>query len=407
MIAMALASNVALAQITPAKLFSWYVEAPILVADTLWVSWALNTTGAIGQEFFLLYFFVLFLAATGRNLAMVLLGAILVSAANVYLMADTNIWTSPHLLRVAFFFAVALFYSHVIKEIRQERERADKGFSLARELEAQVAERTAELQLLYEEAKAASVAKSELVANMSHELRTPLNIIMGYGEMLFDRHTASRDPESAGLAWRVRGAAETLLQLVDSVLDLGKLESGKMPVTLRTFPLARLAAALQKRERMPMASHVTLDWKIPAELPEITTDPEKLTIVLDNLINNAIKFTAEGSIAVSVRSFSEKREVEIEVADTGGGIDAQHLAHIFQPFHQVDGSATKRHGGVGLGLAIVESYVGLLGGRVRVESTLGRGSTFTVTIPFGASEHGAPEVAAPPALPPLRRSSAA
>lgn len=386
MIAMALASNLALSRISVTKLFSWYVEAPILVADTLWVSWALNTTGTIGQEFFLLYFFVLFLAATGRNLAMVLLGAIMVSIANVYLVSNGAAWDSHYLLRIAFFFTVALFYSHVLKEIQHESQRADKGFALARDLEAQVAVRTAELRLLYETASAASTAKSELVANMSHELRTPLNIIMGYAEMLFDRRTVDHNPDPAEIAHRIRDAAGTLLVLVNSVLDLGKLESGAMPVTLRPVSLIRLATDLQRRDRVPVASSVTLHWSVPDDLPEITTDLEKLTIVVDNLINNAIKFTRQGTIAVRIRNLAERNEIELQIADTGVGIGHQHLTSIFHPFHQVDGSSTKRHDGVGLGLAIVASYLGLLGGRIDVESTLGQGSTFTVTIPHVAEK---------------------
>ena len=386
MIAMALASNLALSRISPTKLFSWYVEAPILIADTFWVSWALNTTGTIGQEFFLLYFFVLFLAATGRNLAMVLLGAVLVSLANIYLISNGAALDTRYLLRVAFFFAVALFYSHVLKEIQQERQRADNGFALARDLEAQVAVRTAELRLLYETARAASTAKSELVANMSHELRTPLNIIMGYAEMLFDRHTADHNADTAQIAQRVRNAAGTLLALVNSVLDLGKLESGAMPVTIQPVSLTRLAADLQRRERVPVAPRVTLHWNVPDDLPEIMTDLEKLTIVVDNLINNAIKFTRQGTITVRMQNLAERNEIELQVADTGVGIGQQDLASIFHPFHQVDGSSTKRQDGVGLGLAIVASYLGLLGGSIRVEATLGHGSTFTVTIPHVAEK---------------------
>lgn len=385
MLAMALASNLAVSRISSTKLFSWYVEAPILIADTLWVSWALNTTGTIGQEFFLLYFFVLFLAATGRNLAMVVLGAVMVSVANIYLVSNGAAWNSHYLLRIAFFMTVAMFYSHVLKEIQHERRRADEGFAWARDLEAQVAVRTAELRLLYETASAASTAKSELVANMSHELRTPLNIISGYAEMLSDRHTAEHDEDSAQIARRIRNAADTLRGLVDSVLDLGKLESGEMPVTIQPLSLAGLTADLMRRERMPVASHVTLNWDVPEDLPEIATDREKLTIVLDNLINNAIKFTRQGTITVRIRNRAERNEIELQVADTGDGIDQEHLIAIFHPFHQVDGSSTKRHDGVGLGLAIVASYLGLLGGRVHVESSLGRGSTFTVTIPHVAT----------------------
>ena len=215
MIAAALASNVILSRMSVGTLFSWYVEAPVLVADTLWVSWALHSTGAIGQEFFLLYFLVLFLAAVGNNLIMILLGAVLISAANVYFLSPGAFWDSPeHLLRVVFFFAVALFYSHVLREIRTERQRADKGFAWARELEVEVAERTAHLQQLYDQSRAASGAKSEFVANMSHELRTPVNIIMGYTEMLLDKRLPLREPEREGLVGSIRGASRSIRSTV-------------------------------------------------------------------------------------------------------------------------------------------------------------------------------------------------
>jgi PAS domain S-box-containing protein len=151
MIACALASNVVLSWLSPPSLFAWYVKAPILVADTLWVSWALQATGVVGHEFFLLYLFVFFLAATGDNLLMVLLGVILISGANVYLVSTAPPWESPVLvLRIVFFFSVALFYGHAMKEIKRERRRADEGFEWALELEAKVAERTAHLAAIVE-----------------------------------------------------------------------------------------------------------------------------------------------------------------------------------------------------------------------------------------------------------------
>src|SRR5215470_12326440 len=161
MIAVALASNL-LFSFTPAEyLFSWYLEAPILVADTLWVSWALHSTGAAGQEFFLLYFFVLFFAMLGEKLPLLLLGSTLVSAANIYLTPTAFMWSSSQLLRIVFFYMVALFYGHVLGRIRHERDRAERGYAWARELELKVAERTAELQRLYDQSIEVSQLKSE------------------------------------------------------------------------------------------------------------------------------------------------------------------------------------------------------------------------------------------------------
>jgi len=382
MIAVAMASNVAISFLPGQYVFAWYVEAPILVADTIWVSWALHSTGAAGQELFLLYFFVLFLAALGESLIMVLLGSTLVSAANVYFTAGGHLWSAPQLLRITFFYTVALFYGHVLSQIRRERQRADKGFAWARELEVEVAERTADLRRLYQESVAAGRLKSELVANMSHELRTPIHIIMGYSDMLLEPAGGAHSSEGREIARRIRQAARKLLELVDDVLDLGKLESGKMPVAHESVDLVRLLAEVRDRERVPLAPGVVLAWCVPAALPVVETDRNKLTAVLDNLVNNAIKFTAAGAITVTARDCPEVRQVEFRVEDTGPGIAPEYLSTIFEPFHQLDGARGPGQGGVGLGLAIVQRYVILLGGDIHVQSRLGRGSTFAFTLPY-------------------------
>jgi len=267
----------------------------------------------------------------------------------------------------------------VLREIRRERLRADTGFAWARELEAKVAERTAGLRKLYEQSRAASAAKSDFVASMSHELRTPLNIIIGYADMLLDEPAPSTPQQREPILRRVREAAANLLTLVNGVLDLGKLESGKMPISMQPVFVDRLAAELKQREHLPTAPGVEMRWEVPAMLPIIETDPEKLAIVLDNLINNAIKFTSSGVVTVSFRDFPDERAMEVEVEDTGMGIEDAQLTAIFDPFHQTESGRDR--GGVGLGLSIVKSYAELLGGVVEVRSALGEGSSFVVRLP--------------------------
>jgi signal transduction histidine kinase len=378
MIGIALTSNVFLCFVTPQKLFAWYVEAPILVADTLWVSWALNSSGAVGAEFFLLYFFVLTLATFGENIGVVVAGSTITSAMNVYLVWDSELRTVL-LFRVVFFYFVALFYGTVLTQIRRERQRADRGLAWVRELELQVAERTAELQRLYDQSMAANRAKSEFVANMSHELRTPLNIIIGYVEMLQD---GKRKPEATPeILGRIRESATGLLSLVQTVLDLGKLDSGKEPVTNTPIQLDSFLHDLERRDRVPLHAGVRLEWQLAGNLPVIETDGAKLCIVLDNLINNAIKFTDAGLIAVSAQLLLEADEIEFRVRDSGPGIEETHLRRIFEPFTQLPGAGDVPFGGVGLGLAIVQRHLALLGGNIRVESTVGVGTTFIVTVP--------------------------
>jgi signal transduction histidine kinase len=383
MIAVALASNVILSVLPVRLVFSWYVEAPVLVADTLWVSWALHTTGSRGQEFFLLYFFVLSLAVLGENLVLVVVGSTLASIANMYWESDGSFWTSGQLLRIVFFYTVALFYGYVINQIKHERQRADKGFAWARELEARVSERTAELSRLYSAAQAASRLKSEFMATISHELRTPLHIIMGYAELLLDEEVKLPEAERRRMLRRIFDAAGAQTHLVESVLDLGRAEAGKMPIEQQPLRLDRFMHEFQLRPRPSPSPGVSLEWHIAPGLPVVETDSDKVLTILDNLLNNAIKFTDSGTITVRVDDVPASECVELRVEDTGPGIAEEYLPAIFEPFRQLDGTPTRRHGGAGLGLAIVHRYVELLGGKIEVHSRLGVGTTFIVTLPYG------------------------
>jgi signal transduction histidine kinase len=181
---------------------------------------------------------------------------------------------------------------------------------------------------------------------------------------------------------RIQDAAGNLLQLVNSVLDLGKLDAGRVPVMTQTVSLAQFTTQLQRRDRVPRAGNVRMEWDFPPDLPSIETDPTKLTSVLDNLINNAIKFTAAGSVTVRARNVPAERQVEFQVEDTGRGIDESELSRIFEPFYQVSGAVAHPVGGVGLGLAIVQRYLTLLGGSISVRSRVGEGATFTVRLPY-------------------------
>ena len=382
MIAVALSSNVLLSVVQEEKLFAWYVEAPVLVADTLWVSWALHSTGTMGQEFFLLYFFVLFLAALGESLLMVLLGSTAVSAANLY-FTSAPLWTSAHLLRVVFFYAVALFYGNVLSEIKRERQRADKGFAWAKELEEKVAERTDELRRLYNEAQTANRLKSEFIATMSHELRTPLNTIVGYTDLLIDGEYGSLSADQIGTLRIIARHQLELGELINATLDLSRLETGKVALELSDVDLTDLLQLLETEARSWWANpDVQFNWNIAPELPRLHTDGAKLKTVLRNLVGNAAKFTERGSI--TVEACAVPGGVEIVVADTGVGIPKDKQELIFEPFRQVDSSTTRRYRGVGLGLYIVRRLLVMLGGEITLESDVGRGSTFRIRLPLSS-----------------------
>ncbi len=390
MVAFALGSNVLLSLVPADLMFSWYVEAPVLIADTLWVSWALHSTGITGQEFFLLYFFVLCLAALGESLAMCLLAGTFVSAANLYFLPEPrHLLSSAPLLRVVFFYTVALFYGHVISQIRRERQRATRGLAWAKELESKVAERTEELQRMYHQAQAANRLKSEFVATMSHELRTPLNVILGYTELLLDGEFGGTTPGQAATLRRIDRRAHELLDLIDSTLDVNRLDAGRLRLDLRALEVATLIQSV-RAETQDLAENpdVQLVWESIPPLPQLRTDPAKLQMVLRNLSRNALKFTEQGTVTVS--ACTRDGGVEITVSDTGIGIASEVLPTIFEPFRQGDGSNTRRYGGVGLGLYIVRRLIELLGGTIEVESELGKGSSFRVWLPL-APKADAPE----------------
>ena len=261
---------------------------------------------------------------------------------------------------------------------------------------ANVAKRAERLHQLYEDAVAANRAKSEFIFSLSHELRMPLHVILGYCDMLLDEEHGGAAQERRHMSVRIHDAAHELLHLVDSILEFGKLEAGRMPVAAAPVALDRFVEHLQRRPRFALAPAATLRWDVPRDLPVIHTDAAKLSTILDNLINNAIKFTAQGSITVRVNDRAQNGSVEFRITDTGPGIAVEQLPLIFEPFHQA-GPSSHAAGGVGLGLAIVRRYVDLLGGAICVESTIGRGTTFAVTLPY--------QVAISPAAgAPLRRS---
>jgi signal transduction histidine kinase len=221
--------------------------------------------------------------------------------------------------------------------------------------------------------------KEEFLANVSHELRTPLHVIMGYTEILAEQE--SNDLKRTMLG-HVRAKSEQLFRLLSDLMTLTGINSGKTTLqidVLRVPYLFETLAALA--ERLRQEKDISVIWDVPATLPEIETDALRLEQILTNLLTNALKFTMHGQIVVRVRHESAQDVMVFEVADTGVGIPNDKLSFIFNEFHQVDGSANRRYGGMGLGLAIVKKLVHLLYGTVTVSSQPEKGSTFTVTIP--------------------------
>lgn len=264
---------------------------------------------------------------------------------------------------------------------------------LAGEL-AQAAAMALDNARLFEEVERASQIKSEFVATMSHELRTPLNVILGYHEMLLDGAFESLSAEQTKVLERCNRSALELRELITATLDMSRLEAGRVDLDLENIDLGALAAAIDA-ETQPFRAdkpEVELVWQISPLLPRLHTDRSKLKVTLKNLVNNAVKFTEQGSVTVTMRPQGDG--IEVTVSDTGIGITREAIESIFEPFRQADGSSTRRHGGVGLGLYIVRRSLEMLGGTIDVTSEVGKGTTFVVHLDSRRPPEAATESAA-------------
>ena len=250
-------------------------------------------------------------------------------------------------------------------------------------------------------AEAANVAKSRFLANMSHELRTPMNAILGMTELALGEPLPASARDYLQTA---KESADTLLELLNEILDVSRMEAGKFALEATPFSLRRVVE--QTLKTMGVRAYekgLQLLCEVPDEVPDrLVGDSLRLRQVLTNLLGNAIKFTEQGEVLLSARLSTfplGEAEVMIEfaVADTGIGIAAEQQAEIFSPFHQADASTTRSYGGTGLGLAISANLVGLMGGRIWVESRLGQGSTFRFTVKLARQAVGLTDVAPPAA----------
>jgi signal transduction histidine kinase/CheY-like chemotaxis protein len=236
-----------------------------------------------------------------------------------------------------------------------------------------------------DEAEQARALKAQFAANISHELRTPLHIIVGFSQMMCTSpdsyHNVTWTPELRGDIQEVYENASHLLRLIDDVLDLSRMESVRLPVTKERVSLADLVNdAVDTASALLRGRSLALRVDIPGDLPPLFVDPTRIRQVLINLLANAARFTDSGSI--TVRALLHENEAEVVVADTGVGIPAEQLPHVFSEFYQVDSSLRRRHGGTGLGLAICKHFVSLHGGRIWVDSEVGHGSAFHFTLPL-------------------------
>ena len=233
---------------------------------------------------------------------------------------------------------------------------------------------------LLEQAESATRLKSDFLSTVSHELRTPLHVILGYNDLLLEQAFGPLTAQQSSTLFRLQRSAKELLGMIDNVLQVGRLESNKLPVELQEITIPTLITQLQtETSDLCDQSELQFEWQIEEKLPLLLTDVGKLKIVLKNLIGNAVKFTQKGIVTITARA--QRYGVEIGVSDTGPGIPREDLRAIFDAFRQGGQVLTRQHRGVGLGLYIVRQMLDLLGGSVSVESTVGKGSTFWIWVP--------------------------
>jgi PAS domain S-box-containing protein len=276
-----------------------------------------------------------------------------------------------------------------------ERARLYEQLKLASdELQARVQAATAELatqnELLRRQAielEQASRLKSQFLANMSHEFRTPLNAILGYTHMLLQGVAGDLLPAVKRQLQRIDSNGRHLLTIINEILDITRIEAGKMPMQLSEFNLNELVPeVMTELDPVITRSKLTVMPKLSPEVPLVFSDRQKVKQIVVNLLSNALKFTHEGRIEIGVGIELEDNTATITVADSGIGIAPEHHERIFEDFRQVDDSPSRQYGGTGLGLAICRRLANALGGRITLHSRVGEGSTFTLTIPVQAEQ---------------------
>lgn len=257
------------------------------------------------------------------------------------------------------------------------------GLMVVRDISERMATREA-LRTAKETAEAANLAKSQFLANMSHELRTPLNAIIGYSEMLQEEAEDLGQGDFLPDLRKIHTAGKHLLSLINDILDLSKIEAGKMTVCLETLDVVELIQdALGTIEPLVQKNANALEVHIAENVGTILSDLTKVQQCVLNLLSNACKFTEHGTIRLDVGrdALDGKDWLRLQVRDTGIGMTAEQIERLFQPFSQADASTTRKYGGTGLGLAITQRFCHMLGGDILVESTPGQGTTFTILLP--------------------------
>lgn len=251
---------------------------------------------------------------------------------------------------------------------------------------AEIKKNARDLEIINRELEEANRIKSDFMAAMSHELRTPMNVIIGNAQLMEDGFFGPVEEKQKEAIEKMLRYAQVLLKLINDVLTLTRIEAKKMSLDVSTFQIDEVITEVQTYVAHANGNHkVEINWNVESNLPTMSTDALKLEEILQNLIGNALKFTPEGKIEISVRNLPKKERIECTVSDTGMGIEQSDLEKIFEQFYQLKEAHTGGFSGVGLGLSIVKTYLELMQGEIQVESEPGIGSTFTFQLPYALS----------------------
>ncbi len=324
----------------------------------------------------------------------IVIGLLFAGMFSMYI-ADSTMWTttSPLIFLLAGSALLIVFLNHrdALERDRQGElvgalERAESAVEAELRLNDELESRNQQLARANLLIKESTRLKSEFLATMSHELRTPLNAIRGFTGIMLEGMGGEVDDEARHMLSRVDANSERLLGLINDVLDIAKIEAGRMELLSEPFNPYELTRQWQSQMSVLAEKNgITFDVSVDDTLPQVIVgDAPRLTQIAINLLSNAFKFTKEGTIALNIRR--DEDHWTISVKDTGMGIPPHALNYIFEEFRQVDGSSKREHGGTGLGLAITRTLCRMMGGTINVRSELGKGSEFIVTLPLSRPE---------------------
>jgi signal transduction histidine kinase len=352
-------SNAALYFVDEAGFRKLTFNVSLIGLDTLVLTGSLMINGQTETNFFLAYFLLIIICCIFENPRMIAIVSFVAPFAYAGFFFDAKDDRPGSYLQLVFLFIVSLFYGHFSQLVRVHRN-------------------------LKERAEQRSQAKTELLNILSHELKTPLTVIASYTQALKSSTLGAinRDQEEALI--KVLRQTDNLANMVDVILDSASVETGAVAVHREELVLSEFLGEFQKNcEAIALNPNVSLEWDYPAPLPVVVSDPGKLRIILQNLINNALKFTDAGEVRISARHNPNYQRMVFTVSDTGIGIAPSQLPFVFDKFWQVDATRTRTQGGIGMGLYIVKAFTELLGGNVAVTSALGKGTMFRVELPTG------------------------